>query len=117
MLLTLVISHISLTLIAHSSLRGLLALFANNLLRLIQYLARLCLNFADGALDSSFRLEFQSLLLATELVELHPPVSLCELRTFVDEMAEEEEIVLGLDGEGVAHEGCRVDGQGTGHGS
>jgi hypothetical protein len=39
-----------------------------------------------------------------------PPVSLRDLRVEVDEMACEEEIVLGLDGQSVAHEGCGVDG-------
>lgn len=39
-----------------------------------------------------------------------PPVSLRELRVEVDEMACEEEVVLGLDGQGVAHKSCRVDG-------
>jgi hypothetical protein len=30
-------------------------------------------------------------------------------------VAGEEEVVLGRDGKGIAHEGCRVDDQGTGH--
>lgn len=43
------------------------------------------------------------------------PVSLRELGGKVDSMAQEEEVVLGFDGEGVAHKGARVDGQCGGH--
>lgn len=46
---------------------------------------------------------------------LHPPIALRELRGLVDEVAGEEEVVPRGDGEGVAHEGGRVDGQGAGH--
>ena len=46
---------------------------------------------------------------------LQVPVSLRELRALVDEVAQEEEVVLRLDGECVAHEGCRVDYQGACH--
>lgn len=48
---------------------------------------------------------------------LHPSVSLCELRTLVDKVAEEEEVVLGRDGEGVAHECCGVDAKSACHGA
>ena len=40
-------------------------------------------------------------------------VSLRELCAFVDEVAEEEEVVLQLNGKRVTHEGCGVDNQGT----
>lgn len=40
---------------------------------------------------------------------------MCELGAFIDEVAAEEEVVRWGDGEGVAHEGCRVDTQGGGH--
>ena len=46
---------------------------------------------------------------------LHPPVSLGKLCALVDEVAEEEEVVLRLDGECVAHEGCGIDGKGASH--
>lgn len=42
-------------------------------------------------------------------------VALGHLGAEVEGVAGEEEVVLGLDGEGVAHEGGGVDGQGTGH--
>lgn len=42
-------------------------------------------------------------------------VSLGELGGEVDRMAGEEEVVSGRDGESVAHEGSRVDGQSTSH--
>lgn len=44
-----------------------------------------------------------------------PPISLCELRVEIDEMACEEQVVARLYGHGVAHEGCGVDGEGTSH--
>lgn len=44
------------------------------------------------------------------------PISLYGLRSEIDRMAGEEEVVLGRDGEGVAHECCGVDGEGAGHG-
>lgn len=43
------------------------------------------------------------------------PVSLSHLSGAVDEMAGEEEIVLGRDSEGVTHEGCGVDCERSGH--
>lgn len=46
---------------------------------------------------------------------LQPSIRLRELRALVDEMAGEEEVVLGGDGEGVAHEGRGVHTQGAGH--
>lgn len=45
------------------------------------------------------------------------PISLYGLRSEIDRMAGEEEVVLGRDGEGVAHECCGVDGEGAGHGA
>lgn len=51
------------------------------------------------------------------LVVLHPSVALGELCALVDEVAEEEEVVLGGDGKGVAHESCGVDAKGAGHGT
>jgi len=42
-------------------------------------------------------------------------VSLSNLCTEVDEMAAEEEVVYGSDGEGVAHEGGRVTAESGGH--
>lgn len=44
-------------------------------------------------------------------------VSLSDLCAKVDEMAAEEEVVNGGDGEGVAHEGGRVTAESEGHGS
>lgn len=44
-------------------------------------------------------------------------VSLRSLSGEVDEVAAKQEIVLGRDGEGVTHEGARVDHECTGHGS
>jgi hypothetical protein len=44
-------------------------------------------------------------------------VSLSDLCAKVDEMAAEEEVVYGGDGEGVAHEGGRVTTESEGHGS
>jgi hypothetical protein len=43
------------------------------------------------------------------------PVSLSHLSGAVDEMAGEEEVVLGRDSEGVTHEGCGVDCERSGH--
>lgn len=43
------------------------------------------------------------------------PVTLRSLSGEVDKVAAEEEVVCGRDGEGVAHEGCRVDGESAGH--
>lgn len=43
------------------------------------------------------------------------PVSLGSLSTKVGQMASEQEVVLGGDGEGVAHEGSSVDSQSGGH--
>lgn len=45
------------------------------------------------------------------------PVSLGSLGTEVGQVAGEEEVVLGGDGEGVAHESGGVDDQGAGHGA
>lgn len=42
-------------------------------------------------------------------------VPLRDLRGEVDGVAREQQVVLGLDGEGVAHEGARVDGQRGSH--
>ena len=42
-------------------------------------------------------------------------VTLGELGAGVNEVAGEQEVVAGGDGEGVAHEGEGVDGKGTGH--
>lgn len=56
-----------------------------------------------------------SLLLATPMVPAQISVSLCELRAFVDEVAQEEEVVFGLNGEGVPHECRRVDAKREGH--
>ena len=38
-----------------------------------------------------------------------------QLRPRIDEMACEKERIFRGDGEGVAHKGCGVDGQGAGH--
>lgn len=45
------------------------------------------------------------------------PISLYGLRRKVDRVAGEEEVVLGRDGEGVAHECCGVDDESAGHGA
>jgi hypothetical protein len=45
----------------------------------------------------------------------HPAVPLRQLRRAVDHVAPEQEVVLGRDGEGVAREDGRVDGQGGRH--
>jgi hypothetical protein len=45
------------------------------------------------------------------------PISLRKLRTEIYSMAREEQVILWLDGEGVAHECGGVDGQGAGHAS
>lgn len=46
-----------------------------------------------------------------------PPITLNQLRIKVDEMAGKEEIVLRRHGHGVAHEGARVEAQGSREGS
>ena len=43
------------------------------------------------------------------------PPPLRQLRALVDEMAREQQVVLGRDGEGVAHERRAVDDEGAGH--
>lgn len=42
-------------------------------------------------------------------------VHLGELSRLVDQVAAEEEVIGGLDGQGEAHKGCRVDAEGEGH--
>lgn len=44
-------------------------------------------------------------------------VALHELRGKVDGVAAKEEVICGGDGEGVAHEGTGVEGEGGGHGT
>lgn len=54
-------------------------------------------------------------LLAAVVVPVDVAVPLRQLRDLVDQVAAEEEVVLRLDGERVAHERGRVDGQGKRH--
>jgi len=84
-------------------------LFTYSIFRLLNYPANLTLNLPHRTLNPVLRLLLQHLLLASPLMVLHEPISLRELSTLIDEMAEEEEIVLRLDGERVSHEGCGVD--------
>ena len=46
---------------------------------------------------------------------LHIPIPLRQLRPEIDKVAPKQQIVLRRDGEGVAHEGPRVDDQGARH--
>lgn len=57
----------------------------------------------------------RSLLPTTPMVPIQISVSLCELGALVDEVAHEEEVVLGRHGEGVPHERRRVDAKRKGH--
>jgi hypothetical protein len=52
---------------------------------------------------------------ASKFPVVQEPVSLCDLGGAVDEVAAEEEVVLGLDGERVPHEDGAVEGEGQGH--
>lgn len=54
-------------------------------------------------------------LLAAVVVPVDVTVPLRQLRELVDQVAAEEEVVLWLDGERVAHERGRIDGQGECH--
>lgn len=90
-------------------------LLTNNILSFVNRRLRLALNLANSGLKPTLALKLQLLLTATPLVVLHPSVTLRELRTLVNEMAEEEKVVLGLDGERVAHEGRGVDCECAGH--
>lgn len=53
----------------------------------------------------------EQFLLAAPLVVLQIAIALCQLRALVDEVACEEEVIGGADGEGVAHEGRGVDNE------
>lgn len=77
-------------------------LFANNGLGLVLDLLSLLLGSFEG-------------LLSTPVVVRQESVSLRQLRALVDKMATKQEVVLRLDGEGVAHESRRVDNEGAGH--
>lgn len=57
------------------------------------------------------------LLTTAPVVPVKVAVSLRQLRALIDEVAGEEEIVLGRHGEGVAHEGRGVNAEGEGHGA
>lgn len=46
---------------------------------------------------------------------LQKAISLRQLRAFVDKVAAEEKVVLGRDGQRIAHEGRAVDDQGRRH--
>ena len=46
---------------------------------------------------------------------LHPPVALRELRPLIDEVAQEKEVILGRDGQGIAHECRGIDDESAGH--
>lgn len=79
-----------------------------------------CLGFLRALLqllDSRFGLISQNLLSSTPVPVTQVSVTLEGLSGEVYEMASEEQIVLRRDGESVAHEGCRVDGESASHGS
>ena len=79
-------------------------------------LAHHLLGLLHGLGDSALcLLGSERLLPSAKVPVLQVSVSLGELRRAVDEVAAEEEVVLGRHGEGVAHEDGRVDGQSTRH--
>lgn len=91
------------------------SLLSHHILRLLRQLPRLSLYLPNNSLNPARRLLLRHLLFTSPLMVLHPPVSLGKLCALVDEVAEEEEVVLRLDGECVAHEGCGIDGKGASH--
>ena len=52
---------------------------------------------------------------ANSLPILHVPISLRQLRSEIDEMAAEQQVVLRLNSQGVAHKGAGVEDQGARH--
>ena len=64
---------------------------------------------------TELRLFCRHLLLASPIVVVQVSVALRELRGAVDDVAREEEVVLGGNGKGVSRKNTRVDGKGTSH--
>jgi len=56
----------------------------------INGLLGLSLNLRNCTLDAALGLELHRLLLPSPLMVLQPPVSLCKLRSLIDEVAREE---------------------------
>lgn len=81
--------------------------------RILDLLARLR-DLVDRLVAHRLRLCARRLFPA-HVVVVDVPVSLDELRGEVDGVAAEEEVVCGRDGQGVAHESARVEGEGARH--
>lgn len=88
-----------------------LSLFADSALNLLLGL----LNLTLGSLGRLCQLLLGHVLLSSPVVVVQVSVSLCKLSTSVDEVAGEEKVVPGCNGQRVSHERSGIDDESTGH--